>query len=270
LNVIFALNHDAVTDAWRTQSKPTSGSGSVSGRVYIDENNDNKMEGNDKIYSDAKININHVPYKPDGDDYFAAPVSPYQVNHVELDVSSIEDPLLTPTIKDYNVITRPGDNVIVDFPLVRTTIVDGTVSFVDDKGDKHELSNIVVELDDKLGKPVQRVISAIDGYFSFDKVRAGEYWLNVPDEALASFNAILDKKIPIMIEKVDDFMTGNEITLHQKAKLDVPPPLPALPQPPASPPAPQAPPDVPKTADIPAPETDEKVTAPLSDVQINP
>ena len=232
LNFIFSLNHDPVTNAWHAQPRQTSDSGAISGRVYIDENNNHHLDDGEKIFSDAKIKVNNVLVKPDVDDFFVTPVSAYQTNRVEVDAASIADPLLTPAVVGYNVLTRPGDSVIADFPLVRTTIIDGSVVFLDDKGNKHELSNVVVELEDTAGKPLHRVISAIDGYFSFDKIQTGEYWLTIPEEALNAVNASLDKKISIRIEKIDEFLTGNEITLHQKARLDTPPPMPALPAPP--------------------------------------
>lgn len=231
LNFIFSADYDKATNSWHTQPRQTSSGGSVSGRVYIDENNNGKMDDGEKAYADANIKVNHMLVKPDADDFFAAPIPPYQDNHIELDVDSVADPLLTPVTKDFNVITRPGDNVVVDIPLVRTTIIDGTVVFLDDKGEKHELANIVVELEDALGKPIRRVLSAVDGYFSFDKVQIGEYLLSVPDEVLNSINAVVDKKVSLKIDKIDEFMTDNEIALRQKAKLDGPPSIPMPPKP---------------------------------------
>jgi hypothetical protein len=169
--------------------------------------------------------------KPNEDDFFSGTVPPYNANHVELDPLSIADPLLSPAAKDFTVITRPGDNVVVDFPVAHTTLIDGVVYFVDDGTNRHEMSNIVVELEDTAGKPIRRVLSAVDGYFSFDKVPAGAYLLSVPDEALNALNALLEKKISVNIEKIDEFMTGNDITLRQKAKLDTPPPMPEPPKP---------------------------------------
>ena len=226
LNFIFSLAHDPVANKWHMQPQQTSNAGSVSSRVYIDENNNNKLDPGESTYPDARIKVNNTLVLPDADDFFLAPVLPYQANPVKLEAASIADPLLTPVTQAYNVITRPGDNVVVDFPLVRTTIIDGTVVFIDDKGHKRDLSNIVVELQDNVGKPVHRVISAIDGYFSFDKIQVGEYWLTVPEEALNAFNAIIEKKILVKIDKIDEFMTGNEITLRQKLKLDAPPEMP--------------------------------------------
>ncbi|MDD3370565.1 MAG: carboxypeptidase-like regulatory domain-containing protein, partial [Alphaproteobacteria bacterium] len=142
-----------------------------------------------------------------------------------LDAGSIADPLLSPVTQGYTVVTRPGDNVVADFPLVHMTVIDGTVYFLDRDGSKRELGNVVVELGDKAGKPLRRVISGVDGYFSFDRVQVGDYILTVPGEALADINADVVATIPVIIEKIDEFMTGNELLLRQKTDLSIPPPM---------------------------------------------
>ena len=225
LNVLFSINHDPVTNAWRTQSQQSSDSGAISGRVYVADTKDGSPEEDRPNYTEAKVRVNKVLVVPNPDDFFAAPVAPYQVNKVELDTTTIADPLLTPVNTGYKVMTRPGDNVVVDFPMVHTTIIDGVVSFMDEKGEKRVLGDVVVELDNSDGKPIKRVLSAIDGYFSFDKVPVGNYTLSVPQEALTAINAVLDTKPAINIDKIDQFMTGNEVILHQDKRLDVPPPV---------------------------------------------
>lgn len=219
MNLIFSVNHDPVTGKWRTQPQATSDSGAISGRVYVSDEDGVSTQN----LPTAKVKINKLLIVPDEDDFFAAPVPPYQKNIVEFDPNSVADPLLTPETTGFQVVTRPGDNVVVDIPLVHTTIIDGTVYLTDDNGNKRVLSDVVVELDGGDGKPLKRVLSGIDGYFSFDKVKVGDYALSVPDEALAAINADLDNKVVIKIDKIDDFITGKDISLHQKQKLDLPP-----------------------------------------------
>ena len=55
---------------------------------------------------------------------FAQPVD------VDIDVSSIKDPMLSPAKDGYRVTTRPGDVAKLDFPLVATSEIDGTISVV--------------------------------------------------------------------------------------------------------------------------------------------
>jgi hypothetical protein len=224
LNFIFSVNHDPTSNSWRTQPMATSDSGAISGRVYIDENSNRKLDEGEPLVPNARARIDNIPVKSDSANYYVAPVASYQPHILELDPRSIADPLLTPETKGYRIMTRPGDAVQADFPMVRTTIIDGSVTFLDENNVKHEMGNILVELQDSEGKPLHRVASEVDGYFSFDKIQAGEYFLSVPDEVLDTMNMALDQKVPISIKEISEFMTGNEITLHQKQKLDAPPP----------------------------------------------
>ncbi len=223
INLLFSLNHDSTTSEWRSQPQQASSGGAITGRAYIDDNNNNKFDEGEKTLSEAKIRVNRLRAKNDADGYFVAPVTPYETARVELDTSSISDPLLAPATKGYYVNTRPGDMVVADFPLARSTIIDGTVVFLDENGGRRELNDIIVELTDKDGKPLRRVITAIDGYFSIDKITVGEYWLIVPEEALTAYNASFENKIHIKIDDINEFITGKDIVLRQKEKLNGPP-----------------------------------------------
>jgi len=244
LNVLFSLSHDEINNRWRMNPQQVTGGGAIAGRVFIDENNNGIFDDGEKIVPDAGIRVNRAAVKLDENGYFASPVTPYQPSKVEVSLGNLSDPLLTPKTRGYQVITRPGDTVIADFPLVHTTIIDGNTFFLEEDGSKRELGNIVIELQDADGKPMRRILSEVDGYYNFDKVPAGDYWISVPDEVLDSMNATLKNKIHVSFAEVKEFMTGNDIILEQKTKLNGPPafaaPQPAAP-PPSSPPPPTPP-----------------------------
>ncbi len=223
LNLIFSINHDPAAKTWRMHPQQASSGGAIAGRVFVDENNNNVYDEGEKIVPEAKVRVNRLLTKADKDGYFIAPVTPHEPARVELDTSSIADPLLTPLAKGYQVNTRPGNTVVADFPLTYTTVIDGTVFFNDGKDVKREMGDVVVELQDKDGKPLRRVLSGLDGYFSIDKVAIGEYWLSVADEALAAVNANVESKVHIKIDEIDAFLTGKDIVLRQKEVLNGPP-----------------------------------------------
>lgn len=264
LNVSFSLAHDGATNKWKAQTQATTTGGSVAGRVFIDENNNGVYDEGEKYVPDTTVRINRAAAELDENGYFVTPVSPYEVSKVEIDTSHVQDPLLTPETKGYRVITRPGDSVIADFPMVRTTIIDGTTYVLDKDGEKHELGQIVVELQDKDHKPLRRVVSELDGYFTFDKIRAGEYWITVPDEVLTSYNATIKTPLHVHFDKVDEFISGNDIVLEQKTDLTVPP---AFKQATPEDPPPSLPPPAPAQPDLPRPVREEKASKTNEDVK---
>lgn len=246
LNVLFSMNHDALNNKWRAQGQQTAAGGAVAGRVFLDENSNNLLDEGEKLVPEASVRLDRTTVKLDENGFFIAPIAPYGLSKIEVSTDGL-DPLLSPQHKGYRLQTRPGDMIVADFPIVRTTIIDGTSYFLEADGTKKEIGNIIVELQDNAGKAVRRVVSEMDGYFSFDKVQKGTYWLSVPDEVLTSLNAKLQNKIQIIIEEIDSFFSDNQIVLEQAVDLTIPPILDTA----ISPTTPTSPPTLP----LPAPPT---------------
>jgi hypothetical protein len=211
----LSVDHNPLTDSWRTQPKPTSDSGSIAGRVYVKQDA-GEAEAAGK-FGDAKIRLNRVQTVASaGDRYFVDHVAPYQRTRVEIDPSSLADPLLSPERRVVEVVTRPGSTVMVDFPLVTTTIIEGNLYILDAQGHKQSVKSGVVELQDKDGHPLRQVITEFDGYFSFDQITAGEYRLGVPAEVLKDNNAVLAGSLPVSVQKVTEFISNKDIVLRPK------------------------------------------------------
>ncbi len=250
MNVLFSINHNEVSNKWLVQPQQTTKGGAIAGRVFVDENGNGLYDKGEKLVSDTSIRVNRAAVELDENGYFVSPVTPYETSKVTLSVGELSDPLLTPKTNGYRFQTRPGDTVVADFPLIHTTLIDGTSYFLEEDGSKRELGNIVIELQDKNGKPLRRTISEVDGYYTFDKIEKGEYWINVPDEVLTSYNAALEKRKHIVIEEINEFITDMDVVLKQKEDLTAPPDFcmpepslpPSLPAMPALPMSPTPPP----------------------------
>ncbi|NCC03321.1 MAG: hypothetical protein EOM37_04650 [Proteobacteria bacterium] len=224
MNVLFSLVHNPSTNKWQAQPQQTSSGGAVAGRIFSDVNGNGVYDEGEKLFPDAAVRVNRLPVKMDEGGYFVAPVAPYNIAKVELNASSIDDPLISPKTNGYRVRTRPGDVVVADFPLVQTTIIDGNSYFLEKNGERRPLGNIVVELTDKDKKILKRVISDAEGYYTFENVEKGEYWLSVPDDVLSQLNAMLRDKVHVVVDRIDNFVTGQDVVIEQKADLSVPPP----------------------------------------------
>ena len=215
LNLTFSLDHSQISDRWRMQPKPISDSGAIAGRIYAKQDEDGRETPGS--IGGAQVRLNHIQTIIGTENgYFVDHVTPYQTTRVEIDPSSIKDPLLTPEHKAFDVVTRPGSTVVVDFPLIMTTTIEGNLYILDAQGKKQPVKNGIVELQDKDGKPLRRVMTEFDGYYSFDQVAAGEYKLGVPDEVLKDNNAVLPQKPPVNIQTVTEFISDKNIVLQPK------------------------------------------------------
>ncbi|GEM_PF-2233943 len=214
LNLSFSLARDGVLNRWNTRSQGLASSGAISSRVFIDDNYNGRYDEGEKIVPDTRLRLNRIPVLPDKDCSFLAPISVYEPINVDIEPTSLKDPMLSPAVDGYKVVTRPGDIVRVDFPVIATSDVDGTVSIVDENGKSYEIPDIVVQLVDSKGAVVKRIVSETDGYFIFQKVRPGAYTITIPQEALDEYKATLEAPTQVTVEKTSDFYSDNNLMLR--------------------------------------------------------
>ncbi len=212
VNLTFSLSHDPVTEQWRSRPRPSSDSGAVAGRVFVKPNGDDIESAVDLHKASVVVDNMTVPVGAH-DDYLAGMIPPYRKIRVEIDPNSIADPLLSPEHKGYEIVTRPGNTVLANFPMVMTTTIEGNAFILDKAGKKQPLKDAVVELEDQSGRPLRRSITEFDGYFSFDRVGVGHYRLGVPSEVLKELHATIKLQPRIDIDKVTEFISNRNIVL---------------------------------------------------------
>ena len=92
---------------------------------------------------------------------------------LSVDSSSLGDPFWVLQREGAELIPRPGKSTIVNFPVVPTGEVDGTVYLK--KGDSEkEVSNVILQLVNNKGETLQEVKSAFDGFYLFTRVLPGK------------------------------------------------------------------------------------------------
>ncbi len=220
VNLVFSVAHDEMFNRWHTQSQSMSGSGAIANKVFVDDNYNNTPEENEKVFTDAILRMNRVPIRPRDDTTFIAPVGAYEPVNVDVDASTFKDPMLSSSIEGFRVTTRPGDVINLQFPVVSTSEIDGNVKLIDRDGKRHDIPDIVIELQDKNGKLIKRVMSESDGYFVLTRVLPGEYILTIPSEALEEYKAELVNPVNVKVEKTSEFYTGNDITLRTNTPVE--------------------------------------------------
>lgn len=217
LNLVFSFAHDPVHDEWRMQRQGAANSGSIATRIYADEDYSGLYDDKKKIIAEARPRVNKRPvFTTDNDGNFISPVAAYEPMDISVDTASLKDPMLSPASAGYRVMTRPGDVVLLDLPVISTSEIDGEIKIEDDSGTRLPLPDIVVALMDSKGEIVKQVMSEGEGYFIFQKIRPGDYTLIVPAAALAEYAATLVSSIPVKVGKASDFYTGNNLLLHTK------------------------------------------------------
>ena len=113
------------------------------------------------------------------------------------------------------VLPRPGVVQMLEFPVVSTSEIDGTVYLLDKAGntDKRGIGDAVVELVDSQGTVVMSTPSSSDGFYLLRQVMPGRYVLRIsPAQATKlALAATLERPVEVMPD--GDFISGQNLEL---------------------------------------------------------
>jgi len=177
---------------WHLQARPQAGSGAVSGRAFIDANGNGLMDPGELPIPDAGFLLNgagQLARTGDAGVAFLGHLSPYQDIDLALATSTLEDPFWKPAHEGVRILPRPGKVAVVDFPVLITGEILGTVYLKRD-GKNREASGVDLELIDQKGAIVKRVRTAFDGFYDITEVRSGTYTLSVTAEHVVRLRVV--------------------------------------------------------------------------------
>ncbi len=115
------------------------------------------------------------------------------------------------------MLPRPGLVEVLEFPVVATSEIDGTVYLVDKAG-RREIGDARVELVDEKGLVVATTKSSPDGYYLLHQVIPGHYSIRIaPDQAAKlGLGGVLDR--PLTVPADGDFINGQDFELKLTAR----------------------------------------------------
>jgi hypothetical protein len=127
---------------------------------------------------------------------FMPGVTAYTQQVLEIRMRSLEDPFLAATNPKQGFFVRPGQTTYLDFPVVPTGEIDGSVTIV--TADRERPGNgVQLELVNKHGDVVRNVLGTFDGYYYIGGVPYGNYTLRPARNP--------DLSIPIELNAENDF-----------------------------------------------------------------
>lgn len=174
------------------QSDPLRTAGPISAFVYRDENYDGVFNEGDEPLENTKIKIGRRVTKDETDEngYIAQMNTVYvgRKADVSVDSGSIDDPYLVAADPGgYKVFPRPGVIQTLEFPVVNTGAIDGTIRWANDA---RPIGGLDIQLMNENGDIVSESTTAQDGYYTFERIPPGRYTiranpasgLNIPFE----------------------------------------------------------------------------------------
>jgi hypothetical protein len=154
--------------------------------------------------------------------------------HVDItvDAQTLEDPYWAPERKGVRLVPRPGHVAELDFPVVLTSEIDGTV-YLQGKTDRRGLGSVTLELVGAQGQIVSSIQSSADGYYIVPAVLQGSYILRVSPGQRLQLGLSDPGGRAITIAPDGKFVNGVDFVLSKT--LAAPTPTPAADPAPASP-----------------------------------
>lgn len=218
MNLSFALGREPRKKDLHIDRRDFSSTGAVSARAFLDKNHNQVFDGNDEVLKGVGFRADHRLLKTEAqaDVAFIPFIQVDQPVNISVEQSTIEDPFWIAEPEGYSIISRPGLTTALDFPVVITTEIDGEV-FLQNGDNTRRLAGVTIELVDKqTQKLVQTVRSEFDGFYLFQKVKAGEYYLRIAADDLDYYGAIQDYRIELILPQGSDIASNQNLYIVQK------------------------------------------------------
>lgn len=248
LSISMSLGYDSEQKKAILTSRSLANSGTVAARVFLDENQNGQFDGGDVPLPEAEISISNTTQKESTNDQgitWVTGISPHRPVGITVDSSSLEDPYWILAEKGVEVITRPGVPVCLDFPVLATGEIEGTVYLMKDNAKakpnadamdnasantdvnakdnttrKKEASNVELELIDPKGIVIKKTKTAFDGYYLFDMVPLSSYRVRIAEDQIIRLYLLPINTQEITLTKENSIISGIEFVLEHEEEKD--------------------------------------------------
>ena len=211
MSISMGLLHNPSDGHWDTNAQSQIAHGAILARVYLDTNNNYRQDPGEPGIPGVEFFVNDMSYsKPTGKKgtVLIDNLTPFEPADLRVSPASLSNPLWIPAQDGVRIVPRSGNVPVVDFPIVSTGEVSGTVY----DPDNQEATGITLELVDAKDQVLQKQITAYDGFYTFSHVPVGNFHIRVsPIVAARRGYTASEAQIQIPIE--GGFLDGINITL---------------------------------------------------------
>jgi hypothetical protein len=178
LNLAFSLGPDPRSGGFRMTADKLAARGSALVRVYRDLNGNGRHDVDEPWEKDVAVTAGRVPVDQPTNARGEALVDglePFQPVLIGIDTSSLPDPMVQPSLPGMVVTPRPGVVAVIELPLVGAGDIDGTLV----RAAGGSIEGVDLELLDAEHRVVARARTDFDGFFLFDRVAYGQYFVRI-------------------------------------------------------------------------------------------
>ena len=215
--VTFGLGKEPRTNKWKIDADPIAGRGAISARVFLDHDQDGLYSEGDEPLEKARFRINGSVAKEQTNKEgvaFITSLQAHNITDVGLATESLEDPTWTPSIQGVRLVPRPGGVSTIDFPVMETGEIDGTVYFKRNSGFV-TTGQVLLELINEDGKVIATTESAFDGFYVFTVVPDGKYLVRISPQQIEKLGLVSVRPLEVRISRKKQFISGINFALEK-------------------------------------------------------
>ena len=216
--LFVSMGREPRQERWLFDALPKADSGAASVRVFVDSNTNGVIDPGEEPIENVALMINgsRAPIRTNAAGIAWLDRLPTRQGvDIAVDAQTLEDPYWASQSKGVRIVPRPGRVAELDFPIVLTSEIDGTVYLVE-KARRRGIGDVLIELLDKERRVASSVKSGSDGYYIVPAVVQGRYFLRVSPEQLKQFELADPGEREITIGPDGKFVNGVEFLLHKK------------------------------------------------------
>ena len=194
-----------------------SNTGALMARVFEDENSNGIYDNGELLIEGVKVKgiQNH---KVGVSDHKGMALIPGMTSNIKTDVkideASLPDAFMVPLLEGSSITPREGYLEYLDFPVVVSNELDGTIYIKAKDGTEKPAPFIKLNLINEAGEIAAQTTSEYDGYYYFSGLLPGEYKVSI-DQADLSRKQVANKDdIKLMLGQ-GNIIDGANITLSE-------------------------------------------------------
>ena len=203
---------------WIPNALAIAGRGSVSARVFLDNNQDGLYNEGDEAIENVGFTLNGGYEKTKTDENgiaFITGIPEHRPVNIAIKKTTLEDPLWTAALDGMRIVPRPGQAMQLDFPIFTSGEIDGTVYLA--SGDRQvPAGRVKVEIVNKQGRIIRSGATEYDGFYVISNVPLGEYTVRISPVQLNELNLQIEVEPLIVISAKDQFESGVDFILSEQ------------------------------------------------------
>lgn len=215
--LFMAMGREPRSSEWSFDAQPKADAGAASVRVFSDNNGNGIMDAGEEPIENVGVTVNgsrHTARTNAAGIAYVDRLPVKQYADIAVDMLTLEDPQWSPQPKGMRLLPRPGNVVLLDFPVVMTSEIDGMVYLVE-KSVKRGIGGGLLELVNSEGKVVATTTSSQDGYYIVPAVIPGSYVLRISPEQLRRLQLTDTAMHPITVSSDGNFINGVDFILKK-------------------------------------------------------